>query len=482
MRTNKHIITICAVAVVVAGAAMAGAASQAAEAPKDVKAFQPSLGSAGTEPFSTQPPALGLCADGQTKVRGGILRDRLAANENGLFNRIDPEALARVYATEYDSGYAEPEFGGKYLDTAVALWHATGREKYLANARKVVDSIKANQRSDGYLGTYRRGIEFESFGIWNAQFTIRGLLSYYEATGDREALQRACRGADFLVANFTRQGGPDFLSCNNENIQHSCLLVDMARLYALTGKRSYRDFCRYIVDRWEHSNNLRLVSRAADCLGLGCKKAAEMLICYQGLAEYYGATGEAKYLKAAEAYWESVRATQIGPTGNGSVGECWQPDPRDSLLRQDMNPNENCVAVCWMKLSALLLQYTGNGRYADEIEIGEYQLIAARPCGLVGTSKLVAVSSASMSGSNTGRSAFWVACPPGQLWQASRAKVPNKPFDARNVPAGRVSRQFSYPQSRGFITLTPIKPMTTSWESVSNVTLFSATPVRSFQP
>ena len=313
-------------------------------------------------------PIFKCLTDGQTQLADGLLHDRVSKNEHILFSRIDPDGLAHVYTEEHDRGYAEPEFCGKYIDTAVSLWRSTGRSEYLARAKKIVDSIKANQRSDGYLGTYRKGMEFAAFGIWNAQFTIRGLLAYSLATDDQEALACACRGADFIVTEFTKEGGPDLLTSGNQNIQHSCLLPDMVRLYRATGNASYRSFCQYIIDRWESSEGLRLVSRSADCLGLACTKAAEMLICYQGLVEFYLATDEARYLKAAEAYWESVYVSQIGPSGNGSVKEYWQPHPGDLLLDHEQNPNENCVAVCWMKLTMLLLECTGNARYADAFE------------------------------------------------------------------------------------------------------------------
>jgi hypothetical protein len=315
--------------------------------------------------------------DRPAAFEGGILGERCERNRRNLFERIDVGALARVFVGTHGEGYAEPEFAGKYVDTAVALARGQGREEYLDRARTVVESIIKHQRRDGYLGTYRRGLEFASFSVWNQQFAIRALLAWHGATADSRALDAACRCADYLIREFTRRDGPDpsgrasgrdLLDAGNQGIQHSCILVDLARLFAATGRKRYLDFCLAIVDRWERSN-LRLVSRAERWFSIGCVKAAEMLICYQGLVELSRVTGERAFLDAAAKYWETIRRSQIGITGNGSLAEnWWMRGNRPTRLTNELLPNENCVAVCWMKLSAMLLEATGDARYADAFE------------------------------------------------------------------------------------------------------------------
>jgi DUF1680 family protein len=59
----------------------------------------------------------------------------------------------------------------------------------------------------------------------------------------------------------------------------------------------------------------------------------------------------------------------MGPTGNGSVFELWNPAAAvPAELVTELHPYENCVAVGWMQLSAELYALTGDGTYMDEFE------------------------------------------------------------------------------------------------------------------
>jgi len=195
-----------------------------------------------------------------------------------------------------------------------------------------------------------------------------GLLAWHAVTRDANALRCARRCAGYIISNFTRRGGPDLLRAGNQGIQHSCILPQIAQLYALTGDRAHLEFCDYIVRRWEASN-LRLLSGADRYFSIGCLKAAEMLICYQGLVELYRVTRRKAYVEAAVKYWHCILRTQIGITGNGSISETWwMVGGRPALLTNDIHPNENCVAVCWMKLSNYLLTHSGDAAYADQFE------------------------------------------------------------------------------------------------------------------
>ena len=288
----------------------------------------------------------------------GILAERTRANLDGLLRRIDVSVMQRTYAQTHDGWFAEPEFCGQYVDSALAAYRATGDAELLARAGAVVAAIISHQRADGYLGTYHPGLEFDSFSVWNQQFSIMALLTYYEQTGEARALAAAVRCADYLRASFLKPGGPDLLDAINWHIQHSCILIEFVRLYRLTGNAAYREFAEYIVARWDQSamalvaGPLRNPRHAIDAVG--SPKAVEVLICYRGILDLYLATGEDRYLAAVLNYWQHVLDTQIGPSGNGSISEIWWWLGRAPLaLTNDLHPNENCVAVAWMQLSTM---------------------------------------------------------------------------------------------------------------------------------
>jgi len=303
----------------------------------------------------------------------GILAERTQGNLDGLLRRIDVSVMQRTYAETHDGWFAEPEFCGQYVDTALAAYRTTGDEEFLARAGAVVESMITHQRADGYLGTYHPGLEFDSFSVWNQQFSIMALLTYYEQTGEARALATAVRCADYLCAAFMAPNGPDLLDAVNWHIQHSCILIEIVHLYRVTGNKAYLEFANFMIKRWDDSamalvtGPLRQPHHAIDAVG--SPKALEVLICFRGILDLYHVTGETRYLTAVRNYWQQVLDLQIGPTGTGSISEIWWWLGKAPLaLTNDLHPNENCVAVGWMQTCADLLACTGEARFADEFE------------------------------------------------------------------------------------------------------------------
>jgi DUF1680 family protein len=68
-------------------------------------------------------------------------------------------------------------------------------------------------------------------------------------------------------------------------------------------------------------------------------------------------------------YWKALKVSQIRITGNGSLGEHWNHLGNTPVqLTNDLRPNENCVAMGWMKFNADLSLFSGEGKYFDELE------------------------------------------------------------------------------------------------------------------
>src|SRR5690606_23731775 len=67
-----------------------------------------------------------------------------------------------------------------------------GDQKHLAKIRIYVDKILAGQDADGYLGIYDSGMRYkfdnENGELWAKASLLRGLLAWYEFTGDKKIL------------------------------------------------------------------------------------------------------------------------------------------------------------------------------------------------------------------------------------------------------------------------------------------------------
>ena len=71
-----------------------------------------------------------------------------------------------------------------------------------------VKSLLATQLPNGYLGTYSEKDQFGEgdgegwdgpvWDVWTHKYNLIGLLSYYQVTGDKKALEAAQRAADLM--------------------------------------------------------------------------------------------------------------------------------------------------------------------------------------------------------------------------------------------------------------------------------------------
>lgn len=307
-----------------------------------------------------------------SRLSGGILGDRVSKNDAKLVRGIDPAQFHRAFSEFNENMFAEPEFAGHFIDASLAAWKMSGDPALLERARCVVRSIIECQRKDGYLGTYRPGIEFETFSVWNQQFAMMGLLQFYDATGDAAALDAAVKCADFIRSGYMRVDGPDMMDALNQGIENSCILIEIVGLYERTGLERFLEFAEWIVNQWE-TGSVHFVRSTEHSLPSivysGCLKGIESLICYRGLLRLGVLTHNERYTRAVVRYWDDIRETQIGPTGNGSIAEYWtflQPHVRE--IHTDLHPNENCVAVGWMQLSMDLFNLTGDVKYINAFE------------------------------------------------------------------------------------------------------------------
>lgn len=97
-----------------------------------------------------------------------------------------------------------------------------------------------------------------------------------------------------------------------------------------------------------------------------------------GAARAYEITGEERWLKIVEAYWEQV-VTKRGmyATGGQTCGEIWSPPGRMAARLGDKN-QEHCTVYNMMRLADFLFRQSGDSRYMDYWERNLYNGIMAQ--------------------------------------------------------------------------------------------------------
>ncbi|MCL5801788.1 MAG: glycoside hydrolase family 127 protein, partial [Gammaproteobacteria bacterium] len=162
----------------------------------------------------------------------------------------------------------------------------------------------------------------------------------------------------------------------------SAILEPMMWLYWETGDQRYLDFGRWLVDEdWEAAGGVAICTSLLSGRGVAGTangKAAEMLIDFTGLTEFYRATGDEHYLQPVLIAWDDIVQHHLYITGSASTGEHFFPD---YLLRNDglFRLGETCVTMTWLYLNLSLGRLTGEARFFDMAEQALYNhLLAAQ--------------------------------------------------------------------------------------------------------
>ena len=317
--------------------------------------------------------------------------------------------------TSWDWTRAEQH--GKWIESAY-LSAIQGKDKQLyEKVKKELYRIIASQEPNGYLGatakSYRsakrpiRGMDpYELYFVFHAFETV------YEETGDKKALTSVERLADYFLNNFgpgKNEFWPSKTLCAPENKHkvltgtsdfagHSVhygwegtLLCDpIARLYELTGKKKYLDWSKWVVsniDRWSGWDAFSRLDSVADGT-LGVDKLQPYVhshtfhMNFMGFLRLYRITGDQTLLRKVEGAWNDIAKRQMYITGGVSVAEHYEHDYIKPLRG---NIVETCATMSWMQLTQMLLQLTGNTKYADAMERLMINHVFAAQDALTGT-------------------------------------------------------------------------------------------------
>jgi len=329
----------------------------------------------------------------------GRLGEALAVCETGRIFAPDIPDLIAPFVARQEDGTWRSEFWGKWFTSAAQAYHYQPDPRLREILDKSAQRLMATQSTNGDITTYKPESEFGGWDTWGRKYTLLGLLSYYDLTGDPATLAAARRHADYVLAHFG-PGKADIVESGWWNgLAASSSLEPMVLLYRRTGDPRYLQFAEYIVASWPESKGPDLIGKALAGLpvsrmfpgpdvtvkgymGGGSSKAYEMMSCYEGLIELYRVTGEGRYLAAARQVFASIRDTEITVIGSGSSWERWcngrmrqvngVPDWTENHVPEWM---ETCVTVYWMKLASQLLRVTGDPAYADQIELTAYNAL-----------------------------------------------------------------------------------------------------------
>ncbi len=328
-------------------------------------------------------------AQGDVQVKiGGYVGQRIDDCIEHRVTAQDVDHLVEPFRHREEGRYWQSEFWGKWVQGAIGSYRYNQDPELYRIIAESVDAMIATQTEDGYIGNYHPDKQLQRWDIWGRKYTTLGMIAWYDLTGEKKALDAACKVIDHLMT----QVGPGLKDISKTAIYRgmpsSSVLEPVVYLYNRTGDKRYLDFAEYIAGQFETPDGAKLISRAdvpvaerfphpekwwSEENGM---KAYEMMSCYEGILELYKVTKNPVYLHAVERTVAHIIEEEINIAGSGSSFECWYYGAARQTL-PTYHTMETCVTFTWMQLCNRMLEFTGSPLYADQIEKTMYNALLA---------------------------------------------------------------------------------------------------------
>lgn len=257
--------------------------------------------------------------------------------------------------------------GGHYL-SAAALSYATAGDTVLKQrGDALVAALAACQQPNGYLSAFPESF-FDRLSsgqkVWAPFYTIHkilaGMLDMFEHTGNAQALQVAIG-----IGNWTVRWLNGFSDAEMAHIlktEYGGMNDALYELYAITGNGRYLD----AAHRFDQASLFDpLVAHRDELKGLHSNTQVPKII---GAARRYELTGEPRYRRITEFFWETVTRNRTYATGGSSNDEFWKTGPGDLAGQLGLYSAECCVAYNLMKLTRHVYAWNGDPRAFDYYE------------------------------------------------------------------------------------------------------------------
>lgn len=289
---------------------------------------------------------------------------------------------------DFDKGW-RCEYWGKMMRGACFTFSCTQNPALYKTLEGSVRELLTTQDSSGRFSTYSIENELHGWDLWGRKYVMLGFRYFLEICRDdslADEIIKAMRAhADCIMQKIGNDSAEKIpVTSASEwwgGLNASSILEPFVHLYTLTADKKYLDFSKEIIAAGG-TEGFNIFEAAFEGklypYEYPVTKAYEMMSNFEGIIEYYRATGEAKYLTMAVNFARLVIESDITVIGSaGTTHELFD----HSRIRQ-FNPEfngimqETCVTVTWMKLCHQLLCLTGEPKYAEQIELSLYNALA----------------------------------------------------------------------------------------------------------
>ena len=328
---------------------------------------------------------------------GGFLGQRFHANrETRLKDHMLAEGFIRLHERKtttifhwtktYDDWFWLGEQIGKWLDGSTYAALIAGDQELLERVHELIERLAKSQEEDGYLGiTPRfhrnpvRGME-----LYEMYYVLHGLLACADLLESQAALETARRLGEYIIHTWGPEPGQFPLAGRYPGNGHdggegTLILEPIVLLGQQTGDDRFIAWGERTLLKWDewlaaypgsvHTSDYTSMKQFA----AGEKDVYELRepihahtfhMTLLGLAALYNVTGKGEYRDIVLGSVNRLADEWIFLTGGMSSSERYVPrnyyHPRNDI--------EVCPQHTWILLLEQVLQWTGEARYAAEIE------------------------------------------------------------------------------------------------------------------
>jgi DUF1680 family protein len=281
----------------------------------------------------------------------------------------------------------------KWLEAA-SLSLATHPDPALAAlVDSVAEKIIHAQQPDGYLNTHfivtQPGMRWQNLRDWHelycAGHLIEAAVAHYQGTGQRKLLEALCRYADHIDETFGREPGKKRGYCGHPEIE-----LALVKLYHATQNPRYLKLATYFVDeRGREPNYFDMEARARgeDPAQFWAKTyeycqahvpireqtqvvghAVRAMYLLSAVADLADENEDRTLLETGERLWKHLVSRRLYVTGGIGAARHIEGFAQDYDLPDETAYAETCATIGLILWNQRLLQFSGEGKYADLIE------------------------------------------------------------------------------------------------------------------
>ena len=331
----------------------------------------------------------------------GFFGHRMDLNRNNFIKAVPIDEYVRFIEDRQwtDWSWTMAEQHGKWIESGFLSALQSGDRELMAKVDTMLNRIIDSQEEEGYVGATARSYRspdrpLRGMDAYELYFVLHAFLTVYEETGNLRALE----AAEKLGGYFIRYIGPGkeefwpsdlrypenvgkevqgFSKLAGHAVHYSwegAMLNDpMFRLYQLTGEPRYMEWASWAVDnidKWSGWDSFSRLDEVADGK-IGVHELQPYVhshtfhMNFMGFLRRYCITGDESLLRKVKGAWDDINERQMYITGGVSVSEHYEQGYVKPLTGSVV---ETCATMSWMQITQMLLELTGDTKYADAME------------------------------------------------------------------------------------------------------------------